>query len=312
MTASRPNRPFWAWVRAIGGLAVLAVLAWRVGAGPFLQGVGRIDATALGVAFAAGALTTVCSAWRWRLVASRLGVRLPLHRAVAAYYRSQFLNTTLPGGIFGDVHRAVRHGRSIGDVRLGVRSVAVERIAGQAVVAGLGLVLLAVLPSPVRVYAQYALLPLTVLAGVLGWRHRRRVADMPWPGVAGLSAVILAGHLTTFVVAARAAGATASLARLLPLTACALLAMMLPLNLAGWGPREGVAAWVFGAAGLTAAQGVATAVAYGVLGLVACLPGAVVLLLRAVHPTPSRYPESSTMESTPTEELEREPVMAHG
>ena len=38
--------------------------------------------------------------------------------AVAAYYRSQFLNLTLPGGVAGDVHRAVRHGREIGRIRL--------------------------------------------------------------------------------------------------------------------------------------------------------------------------------------------------
>ena len=42
--------------------------------------------------------------------------------AVAAYYRSQFLNVTLPGGVVGDVHRAVRHGVDIGDVGLGVRA----------------------------------------------------------------------------------------------------------------------------------------------------------------------------------------------
>ena len=62
----------------------------------------------------------------------------------------------------------------------------------------------------------------------------------------------------------------------------ALLAMSLPLNIAGWGPREGVAAWAFGAAGLTAAQGVATAVTYGVLVLAASLPGAAVLVVRSV------------------------------
>jgi hypothetical protein len=57
-----------------------------------------------------------------------------------------------------------------------------------------------------------------------------------------------------------------------------LIAMGLPLNVGGWGPREGVAAWAFGAAGLTADLGVSTAVVYGVLVLVASLPGAVVLL----------------------------------
>ena len=50
-------------------------------------------------------------------------------------------------------------------------------------------------------------------------------------------------------------------------------------NVAGWGPREGVTAWVFGAAGLGAAQGVATAVVFGVMVFVASLPGAVVLVV---------------------------------
>ena len=50
------------------------------------------------------------------------------------------------------------------------------------------------------------------------------------------------------------------------------------VNLAGWGPREGMAVWVFAAAGLGAGAGLATAVAYGAIVLVANLPGVVVLL----------------------------------
>ena len=64
----------------------------------------------------------------------------------------------------------------------------------------------------------------------------------------------------------------------------ALLAMGVPLNIGGWGPREGVAALVFGAAGLGAALGLTTAVVYGVLALVASLPGAGVLLFRSRAP----------------------------
>jgi hypothetical protein len=94
------------------------------------------------------------------------------------------------------------------------------------------------------------------------------------------SALVLAGHLATFVVAARAAGVTAPLGTLLPLMLLALLAMGLPLNVGGWGPREGALAWAFGAAGLGAAQGLTVAVVYGVLAFAASLPGAGVLLLR--------------------------------
>ena len=97
------------------------------------------------------------------------------------------------------------------------------------------------------------------------------------------STVALAGHVATYVVAARAVGVTASPAQLLPLVLLVLLAMAVPLNIAGWGPREGMAAWAFAAAGLGAAEGVATAVAYGAMVTVASLPGAVVLLVASVR-----------------------------
>jgi hypothetical protein len=96
--------------------------------------------------------------------------------------------------------------------------------------------------------------------------------------VALLSVLAFAGHLGLFLVAARTAGSTAPAAQLLPLMVLTLLAMGLPVNVGGWGPREGVAALAFGAAGLSAAQGLTTAVVYGVLAFVAGLPGAAVLL----------------------------------
>jgi hypothetical protein len=58
-----------------------------------------------------------------------------------------------------------------------------------------------------------------------------------------------------------------------------LLATGVPTNIAGWGPREGVTARAFGAAGLGADRGLSTAVVYGVLVLVASLPGAAVLVV---------------------------------
>jgi glycosyltransferase 2 family protein len=104
------------------------------------------------------------------------------------------------------------------------------------------------------------------------------LARRAWPGIVLASAVVVAGHTATFLLAAHTAGATASPLRMLPLALLVLLAMGVPTNVAGWGPREGVAAWAFGVAGLGADQGVATAVVYGVMGLVASLPGAAVLV----------------------------------
>ena len=104
-------------------------------------------------------------------------------------------------------------------------------------------------------------------------------------GILLASAAVLAGHLSTFVVAARTVGATAPLPRLAPLLVLALMAMALPLNVGGWGPREAVTTGAFAAAGLSGAQGLTTAVVYGVLVLVAGLPGAAVLVGQGITGT---------------------------
>jgi len=273
------SRSWWATARLLGGFAILAVLVWRLGTGPFQDGVRTLDAWSLVAATGIGVVTTVCCAWRWSLVAGGLGVGVPLGPAVAAYYRSQFLNTTLPGGVLGDVHRAVRHGRDVGDVGGGVRAVVVERLAGQVVLVVLATAVLVLLPSPVRsAMPLVAVLALVALAAAVAWVALRAPA-LPWAGIVLASAVAVAGYVATFLVAARTVGATASVATLLPLALLVLLAMGVPTNVAGWGPREGMAAWAFGAAGLGADQGVAVAVAYGVLALVASLPGAAVLVM---------------------------------
>jgi len=285
----------------LGGLTILVLLVWRLGAGPFLTGIRTVDGVSLAAAVAIGLLTTVCCAWRWRLVARGLGVDLSLHAAVPAYYRSQFLNTVLPGGVLGDVHRGVSHGLDVADVGRGLRAVAWERTAGQVVQAALALVVLLWLPSPVHASMPFIAVSvvmvgvlLAVLARVLPHRGSSRLARTvraagtdvregllgpAWPGIAVASVVVVAGHAATFLIAARTAGSSASQLRMLPLALLVLLAMGLPTNLGGWGPREGVAAWAFATAGLGASQGVTTAVVYGVMVLVASLPGAVVLVV---------------------------------
>lgn len=311
------SRTVWAWGRSVGPAAIFAVLVWRVGTGPFLDGLRTIDARALAAAAVLAALTTVCAAWRWRIVAGRLGVGLSLPAAVTAYYRSQFLNLTLPGGVVGDVHRGISHGREAGDVGRALRAVAWERAAGQVVQIALTVVVLLTLPSPLRSAMPPVALAVAV-AAALGvvlvartrpgrcrstWSRMRSaaagdirdglLARRAWPGIALTSALVVAGHAVTFLIAARTAGATAPLSRMLPLALFVMLAMALP-SVAGWGPREGATAWVFGAAGLGAAHGVATAVVYGVMVLVASLPGAAVLVVawfrRTRHPRRTRTP----------------------
>jgi uncharacterized membrane protein YbhN (UPF0104 family) len=288
------------------GVVLLAVVLALVGTGPVLRGLLAVDGWSLGVAAAIGAVTTVCAAWRWTVVAAALGMRIPLRAAVAGYYRAQFLNIVLPGGVLGDVHRAATSGTVAGATALGARAVVWERLIGQAVQVALVVAVLVVLPSPLR-----DALPL-VVAGVLAaavvvrlalgasarsrpsWPARvarTTIADLravlgsrPVGGrVVVASAVVVAGHAATFVVAARAVGTPAGPAELLPIAMVMLLAMSVPANVGGWGPREGAAAVLFAGAGLGAEQGLAAATTYGVLALAATLPGAVVLLRDALR-----------------------------
>lgn len=289
----------------LAGVVILAVLFWRLGTGAFVDGVRRIDASTLAAALGIGLVTTVFSAWRWALVARGIGIRLPFGAAVADYYRALFLNAALPGGVLGDVHRAVRHGQDAGDLGRGVRAVVLERTAGQLALFAAGGAVLLTMPSPVRDQIRQAALPAglgllgacaVVLAlrmnrapsgrtpravrGLLGEARQALFSRSTAPGVLVSSVVVLGGYVAMFVLAADVAGAGASVAQLLPLALLALLAMSLPLNVGGWGPREGVAAWAFGAAGLGAGRGLTVAVVYGVLSLAASLPGAVVLVAR--------------------------------
>jgi len=295
------SRTVWAWARPVGGAAIRAVIIGRLGTGPILDGLRTINVGSLAAAGGIAIVTTVCCAWRWTLVARGLGVGLPVPTAIAAYYRSQFLNTALPGGVLGDVHRAVRHGRDVGDVGRGVRAVAWERTAGQVVQAALTLAVLLILPSPARraMPVVVAVIVVALLGGLFAVRILPRhgasrsarivrtagddlrdglLARRARWGIVLASAVALAGHVATFLGAARTAGSSASLVRMVPLAMLVLLAMGMPANIGGWGPREGVAAWMFGEAGLGAGQGVAVATVYGVLVLAATLPGAAVLL----------------------------------
>lgn len=286
--------------RALAGATILGVVVGLVGARPVLDGLDALSLRVVVLGVLAAGVATVACAVRWRLVAGELGVPLRLPAAVAACYRAQLLNTLLPAGVLGDVDRGLAHGRASGRTGAALRAVAWERTAGQvvqAVVTGLVLVLV---PTP------WAGLVPTAVVGVLGAavvlalvaraprvRRELQVAlalRRVWPGVGAASVVALAGHVTTYVLVARAVGVTAPLATLVPLALVVLLAAGLPLNVAGWGPREGMAVWASSAAGIGASAGLATSVAYGAVVLVANLPGLAVLAARgaAVARAPAR------------------------
>ncbi|GGU48736.1 lysylphosphatidylglycerol synthase transmembrane domain-containing protein [Lentzea flava] len=289
---------FWPWLRLLLAVAILVAVGLRLGTGAFVDGLRAIDAFSVAAALAIGFATTLLSAGRWVIVARRLGLSLTMRTAVSDYYRALLVNAVLPAGVLGDVHRAVNHGRESGDVGRGVRAVFFERFAGQLVLIGIGLAVLLLHPAPGFDVAPNGTTIGLVLAGlvaaaVTGWHVKpvrkvlvntladgiRLLSFKTWPAVVGLSAATVAGYVAMFVVAARAAGSDATITQLAPVVVLALLIMAIPVNIGGFGPREAFLAVAFGAAGLGAQHGFTTGIVYGVLALIAALPGAVVLFL---------------------------------
>ena len=96
-----------------------------------------------------------------------------------------------------------------------------------------------------------------------------------------LSSLALAtSYIAVYFCCTRMLGIDTPASTLLALIPWVLLAMAIPLSMAGWGLREGAAALLWAAAGLEVSQGVAISIAYGTVVLTSTLPGAWVLLRR--------------------------------
>lgn len=246
---------------------------------------------------------TLLSAWRWRLTARQLGLPIARGRAIREYYLAQIVNQSLPGGLLGDVGRAVRS-RGAAGLRAAAFAVVIERLLGQAAMLAILFVGVAVvtmtpggieLPPPlprlvalmgiVAVLAALALWLLPGLPGATGARLAglraplmRAVAGPVLPSQIMLSLGTASANLLAFDFCARATGTDLSLAAIAVIVPLILVAMVLPISVAGWGLREGAAAALFPLAGASAAAGLAASIAFGLIFLVSTLPGLVVIL----------------------------------
>ena len=76
------------FLRLAAAVIVLWFLWRQLGAAPFKEGLRAVTWPAVVAAATLTALTTVCSAWRWRVAASAIGISIGLPTAIRAYYRS--------------------------------------------------------------------------------------------------------------------------------------------------------------------------------------------------------------------------------
>ena len=284
--------------------AVLVALAWWLDWREILRGLGSLAAGWLVLALVFVLLQTLLAGWRWHYTCARLGLGLPLATAIKEYFLSSLVNQVLPGGVLGDAWRAQRHADVSRRTGPAWRAVILERASGQLAVL---VITLAVLFSPPWQQAltrlewrwlqlALVLLMLATLTSLSLVALRRSTAirafiDQTWQDarlallnrrdlpLQLASSLIIVGLLgAVFASAGQAAGVDAGFGLLWLLAVPVLLAMLIPISVAGWGLREAAAAGIFLAMGLPAEQGVTVAAAYGLVVLAASLPGALVIL----------------------------------
>ncbi|KRS12411.1 hypothetical protein XM53_12370 [Roseovarius atlanticus] len=276
----------WA-IKLCASAALLAAMLWWTDTAEVGARLARADWPWLAVSLGALTLATLSMARRWQLTAQALDIPIGFGAAVREYYLAQLINSVLPGGVLGDVGRAVRVRRQADLARAG-QSVAAERLMGQVAMFGLlalGLIGAVLVPGgiawPGGVWALLVALP--VLCAVALWGARQFQATRSFPGLVwrliGHGWIVMHAVLGALLLvlglyaAARATGSVIppeGLFTVLPLVFCA---MLVPLSVAGWGWREGAAAALFPLIGLDANAGVAMGICYGAMMLLSALPG---------------------------------------
>jgi uncharacterized membrane protein YbhN (UPF0104 family) len=306
-------------------LAALALLWFALDMAAVGALLASADPALLCAALAALACQNALSALRWARIARRLGQPIGDARALGEYFLSQFLNMTLPAGVLGDVGRAVRMRGEAGLLRAS-QAVVIERMVGQVTLfavlgAGLALAMLggeqAAWPGWVAgVLAVAGAFAVVAAAAVFAARLRGRLgrasagfveavrasvlAREAWRGQAILSLCIVACNLGGFALCAAATGTELGMLAIVTVVPLVLVAMVLPVSVAGWGVREGAAAALWPLVGAAPEAGVAASIAFGLVILVASLPGALGLL--APSQADSRSSLSRATSGTPRSE----------
>lgn len=233
----------------------------------------------------------VLSALRWRYTAQRLNVSLGVRESILAYYRATLVNQLMPGGVLGDVQRAWHTRDPRARTSAAVHSVMIERLSGQIALLLIIAALLTLAPPVAPVGAPtgkwlLGVLGVALLVAVLRLPFLRhytavlgadcRAALLRWPAPViqfALSTAAVASYFATLALLDIGLTGQPIGVEKLALHGCLLLSMVVPVSVAGWGVREGVAAILWPMAGFPASEGVALGIAYGLVILMGSLPG---------------------------------------
>ena len=285
--------------RLAGSAALLALTAWWVDVQAVAAVLSRAQVGPIVVALVLSVPLMLVLAGRWHFTCRRMDLQVSFGAALREYYASTMVNQLVPGGVVGDIGRAVRAGRdNPRNKGAAARSVVLERASGQLVLWALVVVAVGWRGELGRwvlgVASAVVVLTLGVAWGLARWLPEGRVhgwwtaarAEMhqafvdrgAWAVQLGLSSISLVLLVAMYAACLQAVGASLSPLQLLRVAPLLFAVVSLPVSVGGWGIREATSLALFELEGLDPAAGVAASAAFGAVNLLAALPGVWTLL----------------------------------
>jgi uncharacterized protein (TIRG00374 family) len=307
------------WVRAAVSAAVLAYLATRISFAEAGRSVLLLDPAALLAVVGLLVADRAAMIWRWVVLLRAAGQTIPAKSAVWIYLVSSFLGGFTPAGIGADVARAVTLRERTAQGSAAVASVLVDRMLGLLSILVVGAASAALWGTSYGLESRrlIAAAGLLVILGAVAFlwadvlvrwvvppraheaaaaRRLLRLADAvalyrghrsALAGVMGLSVVVQLLRIVQAYVLGRGIGIDVALSYYLLIMPIALLALLLPVSVSGFGVPQAGIVWLLTRQGVPEASAFALSTLIVLSGIVANLAGAF-LYLRERHGAPAR------------------------
>lgn len=307
-------------LRTAAGITLLILVLHIVDPEQVASLLRSFDAGWLCLALLCAVAANCVSAWRWKRLASGLGIEEPMSQILAIYAQGISINTVVPGAtVGGDAFRVYRLAQRGHGAMRAATSVVLDRLSGLLVLCvlsaaasvGLWLPLGGEAMDPSLAWAAVAAFVLPVLLA-LPWLVRPALIHrLPFERIRALHrmlyrerglmlrvslpslAVQLLSGTTLFLCVCATSGASGQWLGVVAVAAPVFLAAALPLSAGGFGPREAAAAMAFPLVGLSADAGLAAAIAYGALATLQGMLAAPLFALHRVRDAPARVRETS-------------------
>lgn len=296
------------WVRALLTVAVLVLLASRIDLRDTGAALGRLDLRLAGIVLVLVAADRTVMIWRWIILLRARGAPVSASDAASIYLVSSFVGGY--AALAGDAARAYSLSRRTAQGSEAVASVAVDRMLGLLailVVALVGIALAGARMSENSV-GVFAAVAVVLVAGASAVLFADRWIRVALPGTwheAGPGARVLRladalgayrGHRPAIVAVSIlsigvqllrvlqayllgvAIGIDVPFSYYLLFMPAGLIALMMPISLAGFGAPQGLIVWLLQPRGVPEADALALSTLIVLSGIVANLPGAALCL----------------------------------